>query len=75
MSEIWKDIVGFEGIYQVSDHGRVKRLTYKTKRSDGTSRLLKEKILKGKDIKRKYKRVGLWKDGKSHDFFIHRLVA
>lgn len=75
MTENWKDIVGFEGIYQVSDHGRVKRLTYKTKRSDGTSRLLKEKILKGKDLKRKHKRVSLWKDGKSHDFFIHRLVA
>ena len=35
MTENWRDIVGFEGIYQVSDHGRVKRLTYKTKEVTG----------------------------------------
>lgn len=75
MTEAWKDVVGYEGVYQVSNYGRVKRLTYRTKRSDGSSRLLKEKILKGKDIKRKHKRVSLWKDGKSNDYFIHRLVA
>ena len=68
MKEIWKDIVGFEGIYKISNQGRVKRLRYRTFRNDGSSRVLKPKILKGKGNKRPYKRVSLWKDGKSHDF-------
>lgn len=75
MKEIWKDVVGWEGIYKISNKGRVKRLKYRTFRGDGSSRVLKTKILKGKGNKRPHKRVSLWKDGKSHDFYVHRLVA
>ena len=41
MKEIWKDIKGFEGYFQVSNLGRVKRLLYIT-----NGRIIKEKILK-----------------------------
>lgn len=75
MNEKWKDVVGYEGIYQVSDKGRVKRLRYRTLRSDGSSRILKPKILKGKGDKRPHRRVSLWKNNKSHDYYVHRLVA
>ena len=75
MNEIWKDIEGFEGIYQVSNKGDVRRLQYRSFRKDGSSRVLKPKILKGKGNKRPHKRVSLWKNHKSHDFFVHRLVA
>lgn len=61
--EIWKDIEGFEGLYQVSDEGRVKSLKYG-----------KEKILKGGKA-RGYLIVQLCKDGKQVMKFIHRLVA
>ncbi|UFA53830.1 NUMOD4 domain-containing protein [Staphylococcus aureus] len=51
MKEIWKDVVGYEGIYEVSNKGRVRRLEYRSFRRDGSSRVLKQKILKGKGKK------------------------
>lgn len=77
MEEIWKDVVGYEGRYQISNQGRVKRLSYLTLRRDGSRRLLKEKILKGKgtSLKRLHQRVSFWNNHSSVDFYIHRLVA
>ena len=43
--EIWKDIEGYEGLYQVSNLGKVKSLERKVKRSNHTINV-KEKILK-----------------------------
>ena len=63
--EIWKDIEGFEGLYQVSNLGRTKRL-YKND---------KEKILKPFSNKDGYLRVNLCKEGKSKQSKVHRLVA
>ena len=71
--EIWKDIKGFEGKYQVSNLGNVKSLPKYTY-SKGYPQLRKEKILKpaktGKH--RNYLAVGL-NDGKHYK--VHRLVA
>ena len=71
--EIWKDIDGFEGIYQISNYGRVKALPKYTF-SRGYPQLRKEKMLKpyytGKC--RNYLTVSL-SDGKQYK--IHRLVA
>lgn len=62
MNEIWKDIEEYEGIYQVSNLGRVKRVT--------SGRILKEfKITKG------YLLVSLYKNGSQSKKLIHRLVA
>lgn len=64
--EYWKPVPGYEGLYWVSDFGRVKSLNY---RHTG-----KEKILiLGKD-RNGYLRIGLWKDGKAKRFLVHRLV-
>ena len=41
MDEIWKDITGYEGLYQISNLGRVKSL--------GNNKSIKEKILKHKE--------------------------
>jgi hypothetical protein len=66
--EIWKDVVGYEGLYQVSNLGRV--------RSFGFDKWHKGKIIKGCfDGKKKYLFVSLHKEGKSKGFNIHRLVA
>ncbi|WP_294582997.1 NUMOD4 motif-containing HNH endonuclease [uncultured Staphylococcus sp.] len=76
MNEVWKDIPGYEGIYEVSNHGCVrthKNKTTFTKRHGirhWKQRLLKEKNPNGRDV-----RVSLWKDGKAKDFLVHRLVA
>lgn len=64
--EIWKDIQGYDGLYQVSNIGRVKSLNY--------SRTGKEKILKPCKANG-YLQVYLYKEGKSKMYKIHRLVA
>lgn len=64
MKEIYKDIEGFGGLYQVSNFGRVKSLKFG-----------KERVLKcGVDVGG-YHRVNLYKNGKMYDKHIHRLVA
>ena len=62
MTEIWKDIEGYEGLYKISNHGEVW-----SERKQG---LLK----KGKGTKGYYK-VILTKNKKPKNFDIHRLVA
>ena len=66
--EIWKDIEGYEGLYQIDNMGNVKSL----KDRYGNYR---EKILKpGKD-KGNYLQVDLHKNGKRKTYYVHRLVA
>lgn len=49
--EIWKDIIGYEGIYQVSNLGNIKSLKRKTKGKKYGIHFLKEKILKPSKIR------------------------
>ena len=67
MMEVWKDIKGYEGLYQVSNLGRVKSLDYKC---TGKERLLSAG--KGKDG---YLHVVLCKDRKKKTCSVHRLAA
>lgn len=67
MEEIWKDIEGYEGLYQVSNLGRVKSLNYK--------RSGKEGILTPTPIYGGYMHINLYKNGKPKPYLIHRLVA
>ena len=67
MIEIWKDIEGYEGLYQVSNLGRVRSLNY---RRSGISKLLKQST-----DEKGYKQVGLCKNGKQKNYHVHRLVA
>ena len=62
--EIWKDIPGYIGLYQVSNWGQVKSLKYG-----------KERILKPSNGKNKYLLVNLCKDKKIKAFTIHKLMA
>ena len=62
MKEIWKDIEGYEGLYQVSNIGRVKSLT--------TSNL---KVLTL--FKNSYHKLVLYKHNKQSTCYIHQLVA
>lgn len=62
--EIWKNIFGFEELYQVSNWGRVKSLKFG-----------KERVLKPLKEIHGYLRVDLFKDGKHNFKFVHRLVA
>ena len=74
--EIWKSVVGYEGIYEVSDLGRVRTSKTKTTYSKIHGvRHWKQRILKPKVCKRGDSRVSLWKDGREKTFLVHRLVA
>lgn len=64
--EIWKDISGYVGKYQVSSLGRVKSLNFDR---SGQPRILKAKNHQG------YPRVILWNSGTRREVCIHRLVA
>lgn len=44
-NEIWKDIVGYEGCYQVSNLGNVRSINVSIRRKDGTEQHLKGKVL------------------------------
>lgn len=74
MQEIWKDIEGFEGLYQVSNKGRIKSLSRTTSGKKHGIHKLKEKILKPSKCG-KYYQIYLRKDGNNKRFYIHRLVG
>ena len=61
INELWKSVKGYEGLYEVSDKGRVRRV-------DG-------KVLKQQTSQFGYKVIKLNKNGKSKGYFVHRLVA
>ena len=69
--EIWKDIDGYEGLYQVSNLGRIKALA----RERNNQYSNKEIILKQSNDGCGYFQVVLNKDGKRKGFKIHKLVA
>lgn len=74
--EIWKDIKGYEGLYQVSNLGRVKSLERRShKLSTGGVRVYKAAIKKPETMKLDYKRIHLYKNGKLRKWLVHRLVA
>ena len=69
--EVWRDIEGYEMIYQVSNMGRVKRLDG----IDSQGRNWKGRILSPGIDKGGYLKVCLYKEGKVNRFLVHRLVA
>ena len=74
MEEIWKDVVGFEGLYQVSDLGRARSLSHYVRCNKGR-RHVKGKILKPVDRGNGYAFVTFGKDGKQYNISLHRKVA
>lgn len=62
MAEIWKPIKGYEGIYEISNKGRIKSIS---------SGLIRKQLTD----KWGYNMINLSKEGKKTRFFVHRLVA
>lgn len=73
-SEIWKDITGFEGMYQVSDLGGVKTLGRTYLHQGIRQGWWKEGLLTGKSNGKGYMHVVLRREGRSYRFAVHRLV-
>jgi hypothetical protein len=79
MKEIWKDIIGYEGLYQVSNLGRVKSLSREIRYINHCNkqeyfRITKERILVNTDVKG-YNSIRLSRDGVSISHRLCRLVA
>lgn len=70
MEEIWKDIPGFEGRYQINRNGNVKSLPGKSVYDTKVS-----KILKPAQHRNKYYFVAIRKDNRRFSVMIHRLLA
>lgn len=70
MEEVWKDVLGYEGMYQVSDLGRVRSLD----RHTTNGRFLKGRLMKQR-LNQGYLKVKLCKNNKHECRSVHRLVA
>lgn len=77
MKEVWKDVVGWEGLYMVSNLGRIRANQRVVRTKGGSLKINREKILRQKQTKYGYMEVCLQeKETKRHQFvFVHRLVA
>ena len=74
-TEIWKDIEGYEGYYQVSNFGNVRSVDRVIEYSDGVKRLRKGRILKPYKNRDGYLTCDLRKNSKHKISKIHRLVS
>ena len=80
VDEVWKDIGGYEGFYQVSNLGRVRSLDRFVFVS-GKKTLRRGKILKSRSWKANgkrflpYEKISLSRDGVSRNFYLHKIVA
>ena len=70
-TEIWKDIKDYEGLYQISNFGRVRTVERYIK---SCNRWVKQQILKQR-LHNGYPIINLHKDQQSKTYFVHRLVA
>lgn len=75
MIEIWKDIKGYENLYQISNMGRVKSLEKFRVNGKNGGYIQKSKILKPQQQLNGYLQICLHQDKRIKHFLIHRLVA
>lgn len=75
--EVWKDVIGYEGLYQVSNLGRVKSYPKKWYCGNGMNNLKFHNgiLLKTHVTYNGYAKVALCKKGKNKHLLIHRLIA
>ena len=73
--EEWRDVVGYEGLYQVSNMGRVKSVPRLILYCDGRRRFYNERIVKSQKVSTGYRNVSLYRNAVVEHIYVHRLVA
>lgn len=75
--EIWKDVIGYEGLYQISTLGNVKALKKIRNVGPGCKsiRVYPEKIMRPSISRDGYSLIGFRKDGLCTTYLVHRLIA
>jgi NUMOD4 motif/HNH endonuclease/AP2 domain len=74
MKEIWKDVLGYEGLYQVNEYGNVKSLS-RTITKGNITYVTKDKLLKQSVDSQGYPYVNLSDYKKQKTFRVHQLIA
>ena len=74
-TEEWRDITGYEGLYQVSNLGRIKSLSKVIMCRNGCARRYPEAILKDMEVGNGYRCVVLYINHMGRQMYVHRLVA
>lgn len=74
-NETWKDVQGYEGLYQVSNLGRIRSLDRIVNAKNGSKQTKKSRILLQEITIHGYCRVRLFdNDGKAKHYAVHRIV-
>lgn len=73
--EVWRNVIGYEGYYEVSNQGRVRSLSRTVLTKRGRKQFYKGRMMVGTDNGVGYKKLALSKGGKQKYFYIHQLVA
>jgi hypothetical protein len=73
--EVWKDVVGYEGLYQVSDRGNVRSVDRYVPHKTFGKKFCKGVVIEPKTTNAGYLRVNLCKENRYKSFSVHRLVA
>lgn len=74
-AERWLPVVGFEGLYEVSDQGRVRSMARVVPHKKSGRLTVPERILKGgKNTASQYCMVSLWRNNAQHQCYRHSLV-
>lgn len=74
-TETWKPVCGYEGLYEISDKGRVKSLAKEVRHPSGALiRMQPERIMKIMKNAKGYEFADLYKDGKRFHGTVHRMV-
>lgn len=74
-AEEWLAVIGYEGLYEVSNLGRVRTVARLNVYKNGRTRYQSGVLLRPRLSNKGYLRVGLWKDGRSRGCSVHVLVA
>ena len=75
MNKDWRDVAGYEGLYQVNELGEVRSLAHSVIGSYGKLHPYPGKVLKPTKDRKGYLYVDLSKQGKRQKYKVHRLVA
>jgi hypothetical protein len=73
--ETWKEIIGYEGLYECSTHGRVRTVARSITCKNGMPKPLRQRVLTPHFNSNGYLWVYLHKDGVKRFWLIHRLIA
>ena len=75
MEEVWKDVIGYEDCYQISNTGKIRSKDRFVRVCGGGKRFISGKLIKPIKCRNGYLEASLSKDGNRKVFLLHRLVA